>query len=236
MLLILVADEEGAANLLQNCTITDQRTEGPMKFYCLTYLEIPFVLVISGYGKVNIARALTLAFDFYCISELLCVGIAGVLYPCGYFLNHAIIAESTFQYDVDFTPLGSSFGTFPNTEDGIWRASPELINYAILAADTLATPYHLGSIASADAFIADGKKAELLRQKFDAFAVDAETGAVAETAFLAEIPFVSIKVLCHSADLRSPEQYVAHSAYAIQRAQALALAFLQVMNEKKAAP
>lgn len=236
MLLVLVADDEGAADLLQNCMIKSQRIEGSMKFYCLTYLEIPFVLVISGYGKVNIARALTLAFHFYCISSLLCIGIAGVLYQCGYFLNHAVIAHSTFQYDVDFTPLGNSLGTFPKTESGVFMASPELVNYAVLAANTLSTPYHIGSIASADSFIADGQKAELLRQKFDAFAVDAETGAFAETAILAGLPFVSVKVLCHSADLRSPEQYVAHSAYAIQRAWSLALAFLQVMNEKKAAP
>ena len=226
MLLTIAPDHHHLEYLLSQVSILTTACFGNVTIYSVDYRKTTFILVESGYGKVNQARALTLAFSLFPISSVLSIGTAGDLCLKNPELFTAVIGVSTFQYDVDFTQLGEPIATLPDMETGMFDAPDNMITFAVNAAEATQTMYRKGTIACADRFLSNPVVAERLSHDFMATAVDAECAAVAQAAYLNDIPSIGMKIICDSATWDAPTQYMAYAEEAIFISQNVALAYM----------
>lgn len=229
MLLIIAPDANSVAYLLSQVTIDQTDVIGNVTLYTVTYNSYQFLIVISGYGKVNIARALTIATERTQISYILSIGTIGDVDITDPKIFSAIISKKSIQYDVNFTAIGEHYGKLPDMPVAVYYADSELIDKAIAASNAQHISYEVGKIATADKFVANGCQACCLHDVFRAKGVDAEAGAVGEVAYLNAIPYVSVKIICNNAANDAGKQYDLYSDEALLICQKIALSFVDEM-------
>lgn len=229
MLLIIAPDANSVAYLLSQVTINQTVVVGNVTLYTVTYQSYQFMIVVSGYGKVNFARAITIATERETISNILCIGTIGHLDVCRPRIFSAIISSKTFEYDVNFTAIGEPFGTLPDMSKGIFNADSDMIAKAVIAAQAQDIRYHVGKIATADRFVSDSCLAYCLRQIFRASGIDSDSGAVGQVAYLNNIPYVSIKVITNNAANDAAVQHKEYEDEALEICQKIALSFVEQM-------
>lgn len=230
MLAILVPDDASIQYLLSKVTVTSTVTVGDMKFIKALYGGKIFLIIVSGYGKVNISRALTLACDKNTITCLLGLGTAGALWPCNMKMFSAVVCKSTLQYDVNFMQLGERFVTLPKMKKGIFPADEHLMHHAVEALKKEKICSLTGRIITDDCFVGCAKKALMLRKCYCGLAVDSECGALGQFAYMLKIPFTAIKVIADDAGCCAACQYEKHSKKANEIAGKAALRFLSACS------
>lgn len=227
MLLIIAPDANSVAYLLSQVTINQTVVIGNVTLYTVTYKANQFMIVVSGYGKINVARAITIATERATITGILCIGTIGHLDICRPKIFSAIISSDSFQYDVNFTALGEPIGTLPNMDEGVFDADSTMIANAKLAAMEHDVRYHVGTIATADRFVSDSCLAYCLRRIFKASGVDSDTGAVGQVAHLNNIPYVAIKVISNNASCDAGIQHEEYEDEALLICQKIALSYIE---------
>ena len=227
MLLIIAPDANSVAYLLSQVTINETVIVGNVTLYTVTYQGYQFLIVVSGYGKVNLARAITIATERETIDSILVIGTIGHLDICRPKIFSAIISSKSFQYDVNFTALGEPIGTLPNMDEGVFNADSTMIANAILAAKEQDVRYHVGKIATAGRFVSDNCLAYCLRRIFNAAGVDSDTGAVGQVAYLNNIPYVAIKVISNNAANDAAIQHAQYEDEALLISQKIALSYVE---------
>lgn len=168
------------------------------------YYNLPFIigkignteciLVQSGVGKVNAARTTQILIDKYKPEAIINVGVGGSVNRELY-IGDVVISKKIFQHDFDITVFDHKKGYIPEVGDYI-EGDKNLLNkfYKIINDDSEKTyKTKIGTIASADLFCTEVAHKEKIRSKFNADIVDMECGAIAQVAYLDNIPFIGIR-------------------------------------------
>lgn len=158
------------------------------------------VAVVSGVGKVNAASCTQILASEFKVDSLINIGVAGGVskdvYP-----GDIVIGDTYVQHDVDASVFGDKIGQVPRMDIYDFKADTNLLNLAIEASKTVPdVKTYVGRIVSGDQFIADSDKVKWLDKEFQAKAVEMESAAIAQVAYLNKIPFVIIRSISDNAN------------------------------------
>lgn len=192
---IIAAEEEEMIeikNLMKNIN--------EKKIYNLDFIigeieERKCVLVKCGVGKVNAARTVQILIDNFDIQNIINIGSAGAVNE-KLNVQDIVIAKDLVQYDFDITQVGNyekgeicEIGKFIKSDEKLIKLCEKTINQM----ENKEFNIKIGTIASADMFCADPKKACKIRKEFNAECVEMEGAAIAQVCMLDNIPFLVIR-------------------------------------------
>lgn len=213
---LIGAMDEEVAILKEHMEQTDEQTKAGMKFIHGNLWGTETVVVTSGIGKVNIAICTQILIDLYGVNTVINTGVAGSLNNA-LDIGDIVLSRCAQQHDMDVSPLGDPVGTIPRMDESIFPADETLITLAKSACEK-ANPdihCHIGKVVSGDQFIADGKKKEYLIQTFQGDCAEMEGAAMAQVAYLNQIPFLIIRALSDKADNSGHMDYPVFAKQAI---------------------
>lgn len=198
---IIGAMEEEVELLKEKMDIKETVEVAGMTFYHGTLHDQDVVLVRSGVGKVNMATCTQILVDHFSVEALVNSGVSGTLDPE---LNQGDIVISTeaVQHDFDTTPVGGKPGEISRLGMIYFEADKDLVEVAKKAANNVADlTIKEGTVASGDQFVAGGEIAERIKANFgEVSAVEMEGAAMAQVAYLNDVPFVIIRSISDKAD------------------------------------
>ena len=170
------------------------------------------VVAVTGIGKVNLTAVAATLHARHGADLLAITGTAGKIGSLAgdcYFLSHAL------QHDYG----AERAGLFVNFTPGLVPIGPSIIDDYLSMADP-GTGLPTARIASGDAFIECPDQSRILAEDLRADLVDMETGALAQFADLAGIPWVGIKATTDDANQNSAGDFRANLLAASGRAAA----------------
>lgn len=219
---IIGAMEEEVAALREKLADVKLLRKASMDFFSGTFHGMEAVVVRSGIGKVNAGICTQILADVYGVDAVINTGIAGSL-RAEINIGDIVISTDTLQHDMDATGFGYEPGVIPRMETSCFQADAGLIGKA-RAACAEAVPeiqVFTGRIVSGDQFISDkGVKARITEQ-FGGMCTEMEGAAIAQTAWLNQIPFVIIRAISDKADDSATMDYPAFERQAIAHSVAL---------------
>lgn len=219
---ILGALDEEIAFLLKRMSVSKIVKIAGKKFYVGCLNQVPIVLAKSGVAKVNAALASQILIDRFHVKRIIFTGVAGGLKPAALKILDTVISTKTQQYDVDFRPL-FPLGIIPYMKTSVFPANPKLIALAIKSGGRLRKGKTIsGKIISGDRFYLSQKAI------LGGVAVDAESAAVGQAAFLNKVPYVVIRTI---SDQNNPKQYERFVKAAALRSQYIVLGLLKLLAE-----
>lgn len=156
--------------------------------------NVQCILVQCGVGKVNAARTTQILIDEYEPEAIINVGVGGSINP-ELHIGDVIISKRVFQHDFDITAFDHPKGFVPEVGDYIECDSRLLNAFYNIDIDDLEGNYEVktGVIASGDIFCTDKEHIVDIRISFNADIVDMECSAIAQVAYLDNIPFIGIR-------------------------------------------
>lgn len=152
------------------------------------------VLVKSGVGKVNAARTTQIMLDNFNIEYVLNVGSAGSINSM-LEIGDVVIGKEVVQHDFDITAFGHSKGYITGVGNSVICDRELVEKFESIIKNMAQKKYNIkiGIVATGDIFCTDIEMKDKIRTKFDADVVDMECGAIAQTCYLDEIPFLVIR-------------------------------------------
>lgn len=189
---IIVATPEELKELKNIMTESKEYKIFNLDFYKGKINNKNYVLVQCGVGKVNAARTTQILIDKFDIESVINVGVAGGLEE-DINIGDIVIGEKLVQHDFDITAFGHEKGYI--TEIGkIFESDKSLIEKCKkIKIENL--KIIVGTIASGDIFCTDTKMKEKIKNKFNSSCVEMEGAAIAQTAYLCNVPFLVIRAI-----------------------------------------
>jgi adenosylhomocysteine nucleosidase len=183
---------------MQNATV---KRIASMDFYEGILYGKEVIVVRSGIGKVNAAVCTQILSDLYHVNVVINTGVAGSLRN-EIDIADIVLSTDTLQHDVDATGFGYELGVIPRMESSIFTAELQLITLAkeVCAEVIPEVGVHTGRIVSGDQFISDSNKKAWLVDNFNGYCTEMEGAAIAQAAYLNQIPFLIIRAISDKAD------------------------------------
>ena len=197
---IISAMAEELELLLKDMSIEEETKKANMTFYKGTLGDKNIIAVVCGIGKVNAAICTQILISEYKVSSIINVGVAGGIgkdiYP-----GDVVVGTDLVQHDMDTTVFGDPHGQIPRLDTFSFKCDDKLVNAALAACEDIKEINTFsGRIVSGDQFIADSNKVKVLDEEFNAKAVEMESAAIAQVAYLNKIPFVIIRSISDNAN------------------------------------
>ncbi|MBP5540175.1 MAG: 5'-methylthioadenosine/adenosylhomocysteine nucleosidase [Bacteroidales bacterium] len=155
------------------------------------------VLWQCGIGKVNAAVGTMRLMQEHHPDAILSTGLAGGIDPLMQVMD-VLAATQSVYHDVD---CGVGLGCVRGQVQGLperFDADQRLLDHAMATAKllTLNSKLLTGLICTGDQFITDRERQNVIKQHFpDGLACDMESAAIAQTCYLLEVPFLSLRVI-----------------------------------------
>lgn len=183
------------------------------------------LLVVSGIGLVNAATAAAVAITGTAPRALVSAGSAGGL-GTGVRVADVVVGTSYVYSGADARAFGYELGQVPGMPP-VFDADARLVE-AALAAQPDGQRVLAGAVLSGDAFI-DPSSVDRVRAAFPhGLSTDMESTALAHTAHLYDVPFVSVRGI---SDLCGPaDEFNQHVDDAADRAAAVVVGALQRLD------
>ena len=181
----------GAMNEELEVLLKDMKNQKEVKRNDLNFYEGDLwgqhvVAVVSGVGKVNAASCTQILASEFNVKSLINIGVAGG------------VSKDIYPGDIVF---GDKIGQIPRMDVYDFKADEKLLNLAKEAAKNVPeVKTYVGRIVSGDQFIADSNKVKVLDEEFNAKAVEMESAAIAQVAYLNKITFVIIRSISDNAN------------------------------------
>ena len=178
------------------------------------------VVAEAGVGKVNAAMTATLLIEHFRPDEVIFTGIAGSTNP-EILPGDIVIGEKSAQHDrghvmpENFEARGTINPINKNRNPIFFPVDEKLLRAAVAASETVQLeqidtqngsrqPKTVrGVIVTGDCFVASNVFRSMLREKFDADAVEMEGAAVAQICYQQQVPCIVIRSISDSADARA---------------------------------
>lgn len=219
MLAVFTDDLSNVQTLIGKVTVLSSYTKGDAIIYQAQIgSNETFLIVVTGYGKVNTGFALGLAAMEYSIDNIIGVGNCGSLKAANTSLGDIAVSLNSIQFDVDYCKLGYEKGQVPGLTVYEYPCSQTLYDLAESCAKARGYNGYLGAFGSADTFVASFKKSKELLCKYCFCAVDNETACIGQLANTLNIPYVYIKGISNFADYNAPEMYELYKTMANEKA------------------
>lgn len=156
------------------------------------------ILWQCGIGKVNAAVGTMRLFQEHHPDAIISTGLAGGIDPLMQVMD-ILAATQTVYHDVDCGGI-SSGGVCPRGQvQGLparYDADQHLVDAALSVPRTDNERLMTGLICTGDQFITDRERQNDIKRHFpDGLACDMESAAIAQTCYLLQIPFMSLRVI-----------------------------------------
>lgn len=193
-----------------------------MEFFEGTLNGARAVVVRCGVGKVNAALSAQILADRFHVTHIINTGVAGSLNP-GLDIGDILISTDALQHDMDVTALGYRPGQVPQLDRLEFPADRYMADLAKAACEKVNPDIHarLGRVVSGDQFISSREVKNRLIGQFAGDCAEMEGAAIAQAAYLNDIPFVIIRAISDKADDSSQTDYPAFEAAAAEHSAAL---------------
>jgi adenosylhomocysteine nucleosidase len=201
MLGIIGAMEVEVSSLKNEMENSEVKTVANMDFHKGKINGKDVVVVKSGIGKVNAAICTQILKDIYDVNAVVNTGVAGSLNN-DIDICDIVISNKAQQHDMDVTPLGYEKGIIPDMKESVFCADEQLVNMATESIEELNLDIKVfkGKVLSGDQFIGNAEKKEELKSAFKGDCAEMEGAAIAQTAYLNNIPFLIIRAISDKAD------------------------------------
>ena len=165
-----------------------------LTFYKCSLFNKDLVLVESGVGKVNAARATQILIDRMNPKYIFNVGVAGSISNSVDVMD-IVVSDKLVQHDFDITGFNHEKGYIPNV--GIYMDADK---YLLDISKSVKTDVnvHIGTIASGDIFITDKDMSNKINTKFNALCVEMEGASIAQVCTLSNVPYLVIRSISDS--------------------------------------
>ena len=184
--------------ILNNLSSKHYKQQGDFKITTGNLGKYKIVLSKSGVGKVNSATTTQFIIDMYKPDYIINIGIAGGLSP-KLKAGDTIVAEKMVQHDFDITAFGAPKGYIDNeggsNKPTIFYSDKTLVN-KILKDKNI----KIGTVATGDIFVIDKKLKYVIREEFNADAIDMESAAIAQAAQRNNTPVIIIRTISDELD------------------------------------
>ena len=219
---IIGAMEEEVSALREKLTDARLMKKASMDFYSGTLSGKEVVIVRSCIGKVNAGICTQILSDLYQVDAVINTGIAGSL-KAEINIGDIVISTDALQHDMDATGFGYEPGVIPRMETSCFPADPELLEQAEAACREAVPEIQVftGRVVSGDQFISDKKVKERITRQFGGMCTEMEGAAIAQAAYLNQIPFVVIRAISDKADDSATVDYPTFERQAIAHSVAL---------------
>lgn len=195
-----------------------------MKFFEGILSDTEVVIVQSGIGKVNAGICVQILADVFNITTVINTGVAGSLDNEAN-IGDIIISSESQQHDMDVTALGYEPGIIPQLKESVFKADAKIVETAVAVCKEVNPDIHVltGKVVSGDQFISSNEQKDKLIQVFHGSCAEMEGAAIAQAAYLNNIPYVVIRAISDKADGSAQMDYptfekaaAAHSANLVE--------------------
>ncbi len=217
MLGIIGAMDEEVSKLKEVMSDVEIKTKASMDFYKGTMDGKDVVIVRSGIGKVNAGICTQILVDEYGVDAVINTGIAGSL-NAAIDIGDIVLSTDTLQHDVDATGFGYDLGVIPRMENSVFVADEKLRTLAKESCMKVNPDVNVfeGRVVSGDQFISDKGKKNWILDNFKGYCTEMEGAAIAQAAYLNNIPFLIIRAISDKADDSATVDYPTFEARAIE--------------------
>ena len=217
MIGIIGAMDEEEAQIVEVMTIEKEENKAQMNFKQGKLNGKDVVVVRSGIGKVNAAVCTQVLADDFKVDYVINTGIAGSL-KAQIDIADIVISSDVLHHDMDATGFGYALGQIPRMDTLSFKADDRLIELAKESC-AKAVPQigvHVGRVVSGDQFISDKEVKNKIADNFDGYCTEMEGAAIAQAAYLNNIPFVILRAISDKADDSATMDYPAFEKQAIK--------------------
>lgn len=194
MIGIIGAMEEEIKALKKYMTDISQSQVNDCVFYQGKINQKDIVLTLSGIGKVNAAVSTSLLLTNYPIEYVINIGSAGGLAD-NQKIGDIVVGEKVANHDFDLRAFNRQPGEIPDLGT-CFSCDDKLIAKANNYLNQHQYTVHQGLIVSGDQFIWQKNQVEMIHNNFPkALACDMEAGAIGQTCYKFNIPFIVIRSL-----------------------------------------
>lgn len=224
MLGIIGAMDEEVSRIKEVMSDVTVIKKAGMEFYKGKLSEKTAVVVRSGIGKVNAGICTQILADCFEVDAIINTGIAGSL-NAKIDIGDIVLSTDALQHDVDASGFGYELGVIPRMPISTFKADEKLIALAKTACEKVNPDVHIfiGRVVSGDQFISDREKKDWLLDKFAGYCTEMEGAAIAQAAYLNQIPFLIVRAISDKADDSATVDYPTFEAKAIEHSVKLIL-------------
>ncbi len=228
MIGIIGAMDEEVSKLKELMSDVIVETKASMDFYKGKLKGKDVVIVRSGIGKVNAAICTQILVDKYSVDAVINTGIAGSL-NASIDIGDIVLSEDALQHDMDATGFGYEPGVIPRMETSVFKADNMLRKIAKESCEKVNPDIKVfeGRVVSGDQFISDKDKKKYILDNFSGYCTEMEGAAIAQVAYLNNIPFLIIRAISDKADDSATEDYPTFEAKAIKHSVNLVLEMIE---------
>lgn len=219
---IIGAMDEEVSQLKAVMTEVTVQTKASMDFYKGKLEGKDVVVVRSGIGKVNAGMCTQILADLYGVDAVINTGIAGSL-RAEINIGDIVLCTDALQHDVEATAFGYPVGQIPRMDTLSFKADEKLLDVAEASCKRVNPDINTfrGRVLSGDQFIADKTKKDWLTETFAGYCTEMEGAAIAQAAYLNNIPFLVVRAISDKADNSAQMDYPEFEAKAIAHTVAL---------------
>ena len=227
MLGIIGAMEVEVKELREMMENPQAQTVAGMTFYQGTIKGKEVVVVRSGIGKVNAGICSQILVDRYQVEGIINTGIAGSLRN-EINIGDIVLATVAVQHDVDATGFGYPLGEIPQMGIKEFPADEKLRALAEECSKKANPDIQVfcGRVASGDQFISNKEKKNWIQNNFDAYCTEMEGAAIAQAAYLNNIPYLVVRAISDKADDSANMDYSEFEAKAVKNSVRLMAAMI----------
>ena len=227
MLGIIGAMEVEVKELREMMENPQAQTVAGMTFYQGTIKGKEVVVVRSGIGKVNAGICSQILVDRYQVEGIINTGIAGSLRN-EINIGDIVLATVAVQHDVDATGFGYPLGEIPQMGIKEFPADEKLRALAEECSKKANPDIQVfcGRVASGDQFISSKEKKNWIQDNFDAYCTEMEGAAIAQAAYLNNIPYLVVRAISDKADDSANMDYSEFEAKAVKNSVRLMAAMI----------
>ncbi len=213
---IIGAMEEEVAALKEKMELSEVYRKASMEFYKGTLQGKEVVVVRSGIGKVNAGLCTQILADVFQVDYVMNTGIAGSL-DARIDIGDIVISTEAVQHDMDATQFGYPLGQIPRMETLAFPADKKMVQIARESCEKVNPEIKVfeGRVVTGDQFVASKVVKERIKANFDGLCTEMEGAAIAQAAWLNQIPFVIIRAISDKADDSAEMDYPTFERQAI---------------------
>ena len=217
MIGIIGAMDIEVANLKELLTDVSEAKKAGMSFIKGKLNGKDVVVVQSGIGKVNAGMCTQILVDLFDVSYIINTGIAGSLHA-EINIGDIVLSTDTLQHDMDATGFGYDLGVIPQMDCSVFVADEKLRGIAKKCVEESIPEIKAfeGRIVSGDQFISDKGKKEWLIENFQGYCTEMEGAAIAQAAYLNNVPFLIVRAISDKADDSATVDYPTFEALAVK--------------------
>ncbi len=213
---IIGAMDEEVSQLKDAMTEVQIKKKANMEFFSGKLGGKDVVVVRSGIGKVNAAVCTQILIDEFHVEAVINTGIAGSL-KAEINIGDMVLSTDALQHDMDATAFGYDYGIIPRMEISVFPADAGILEAACETCRKVNPDISVftGRIVSGDQFVGDKSRKNWIAERFAGFCTEMEGAAIAQTAYLNEIPFLIVRAISDKADDSAHMDYSDFEAKAI---------------------